>query len=415
MSNISQKDNASISSVPDKKEFKNKKILYIVTQNKWGGAQKYVLELTKYFSRANEIHVAYGEEKNKDPKFFQILDELKIKSIAVPYLGRQIDLGRDYLAIMEILKIYNTGHYDLVHLNSSKVGLLGSLAARMYSANPMNTKLRLIYTAHGFVFNEPLSKLRKKIYKFSEIISTSIEHLIITVSEADRQSAIANKITYEEKLITIHNGIDIDNLNFYDKEIALEKLALSKPYSAEASDGKKYFGTIASFYQSKGYNYLVEAVKILDEAKSPLLDEYQFVLIGDGPEQNKIKQQISQNNLDKYFQLLGAKDDAYKYLPAFEAFILPSVKEGLPYTLLEAGLAKIPIVATKVGGVAEIITDQVNGLLVEAANPLALAEAIKNISNYNPEMIAKNYQNIKENFSLQQTLEKTKEIYSKLF
>lgn len=407
MSNISQKDNASINSVPDKKEFKNKKILYIVTQSKWGGAQKYVLELAKYFSRANEVRVAYGEEKNKDPKFFQILDELKIKSIAVPYLGRQIDLGRDYLALMEILKIYNTGHYDLVHLNSSKVGLLGSLAARMYAANPMNTKLRLVYTAHGFVFNEPLSKLRKKIYKLSEIISTSIEHLIITVSEADRQSAISNKITYEEKLITIHNGIDIDSYKFYDRQDALRKLDLDS--------SKKYFGTIASFYQSKGYNYLVEAVKILAENKSPILDEYQFILIGDGPEQDKIKQQINQNNLDKYFQLLGAKDDAYKYLPAFEAFILPSVKEGLPYTLLEAGLAKIPIIATKVGGVPEIITDQITGLLVETANPLALAEAIKNIIKDNSEMTNKNYQNIKENFDLKNTLEKTKDIYSKLF
>ncbi|MFA6466919.1 MAG: glycosyltransferase family 4 protein [Patescibacteria group bacterium] len=407
MSNISQKDNASASSTQDKKEFKNKKILYIVTQSKWGGAQKYVLELAKYFSRANEVHVAYGEEKNKDPKFFQILEELKIKSIAVPYLGRQIDLGRDYLAIMEILRIYNAGHYDLVHLNSSKVGLLGSLAARMYSANPMNTKLRLVYTAHGFVFNEPLSKLRKKIYKLSEIISTSIEHLIITVSEADRQSAIANKITYEEKLITIHNGIDIDNYKFYDRQSALEKLKLDS--------SKKYFGTIASFYQSKGYNYLVEAVKILAESKSPILDEYQFVLIGDGPEQNKIKQQIKENNLDKYFQLLGAKDDAYKYLLAFEAFILPSVKEGLPYTLLEAGLAKIPIVATRVGGVPEIIADRVTGLLVEAANPLALAEAIKNIIHCSPEMINKNYQNIQENFDLKNTLEKTKNIYNKLF
>lgn len=415
MSNISQKDNPSISSNQDKKEFKKKKILYLVTQSKWGGAQKYVLELAKYFSQDNEVHVAYGEEKNKDQKFFQILDELKIKSIAIPYLGRQIDLGRDYLAIMEILKIYNTGHYDLVHLNSSKVGLLGSLAARMYSANPMNTKLRLVYTAHGFVFNEPLSKLRKKIYKFSEIISTNIEHLIITVSEADRQSAIANKITYEEKLIPMHNGIDIDSYKFYDRQSALEKLGLSKPSSAEASDGKKYFGTIASFYQSKGYNYLVEAVKILDESKSPILDEYQFILIGDGPEQDKIKQQISQNKLDKYFQLLGTKDDAHKYLPAFEAFILPSVKEGLPYTLLEAGLAKIPIVATKVGGVPEIITDQITGLLVEAANPLALAEAIKNIIKDNSEMTNKNYQNIKENFDLKNTLEKTKDIYSKLF
>jgi len=408
MTNISQKDNTSSSSRQDKKELKNKKILYIITQSKWGGAQKYVLDLAQYFSQDNEVHIAYGEEKNKDPKFFEKLDKLNIKSIAVPYLNRHIDLGKDYLALMEILKIYNQGHYDLVHLNSSKVGLLGSLAARMYTANPMNTKLRIIYTAHGFVFNEPLSKFRKKIYKLSEQISTGIANVIITVSEADRQSAIDNNIIYEHKLVTIHNGLDIDNCRFYDREESLNKLSLDK--------NKKYFGTIASFYKTKGYQFLLEAVKILQEKKSPVLGQHKFVLIGDGPELDKIKTQIKDNHLEKYFVLLGAKHSAHKYIRAFDAFILASVKEGLPYTILEVGLAKIPIIATKVGGVPEIIKDKETGILVESANSLSLAQAIEKIDNTDTdEMTNKNYQNIKENFDLKKSSQKTKEVYQKLF
>ena len=330
MTNISPKTNS-------KEELKGKKILYIVTQSKWGGAQKYVIDLAQYFSKDNEVHVAYGEEKNKDPKFLKTLEKLNIKSIAIPYLIRKIDLGKDYLGLMEILKIYNEGKYDLVHINSSKASLLGSLAGRMYAANVMNTKLRSIYTAHGFVFNEPLSKFKKKLYKFSEKISTAIQDIVITVSEADKQSAIDNEITYKEKIFTVHNGIDLDNQNFYDRDTALEKLALDK--------NKKYFGTIAGFYKTKGHEYLIEAVKLLKEDKSPILDQYQWVLIGDGPELNNIKEQIKNNDLDKYFKLLGSKNDASKYLKAFEAFVLPSVKEGLPYAILEAGLAKIKIIA----------------------------------------------------------------------
>ena len=113
--------------------------------------------------------------------------------------------------------------------------------------------------------------------------------------------------------------------------------------------------------------------------------------------------------------MLGAKNDAYKYLPAFEAFILPSVKEGLPYTILETGLAKIPIIATKVGGIPEIITNNETGILVDPADPLALAGAIKNIKEINQDILEKNYQNIKENFNLKNTLEKTQELYTKLF
>ena len=104
MTNISQKDNSQ-------KELKGKKILYIITQSKWGGAQKYVLDLARYFSKDNEIHIAFGEEKNIDKKFVRICKNLNIKTITIPYLSRKIDLGRDYLALMEILKIYNEGKY----------------------------------------------------------------------------------------------------------------------------------------------------------------------------------------------------------------------------------------------------------------------------------------------------------------
>jgi len=400
MPNISQKDN-------QKEELKGKRILYIVTQSKWGGAQKYVLDLVKYFSKNNEVTVAYGEKDNVDEFFINQLKESGVKTILVPYLYRAIDIGRDYLAVMEIHKMYNEGKYDLVHLNSSKVGLLGSLAAKLYSLNVLNTKLRLVYTAHGFVFNEPLSSFKKKIYKLSEKISTNIDHAIITVSEADRQSAIDNKITFADKLITIHNGIDVDNYNFYSKDEALEKLSLP--------NDKKYFGTIASFYNTKGYTYLVEAVKLLKDENSSLLEKYQWILIGDGPEMDKIKLLISENNLDKYFKLLGAKDKAYKYIKAFDAFILPSVKEGLPYTILEAGLAKVPVIATNVGGIGEIIEDKKTGLLITPANPLSLVKAIKEVENIGVSIIKNNYQNIVNNFNLKNTLEKTEDIYKRLF
>lgn len=400
MTNISQKDNNIT-------QLKGKKILYIITQTKWGGAQKYVVDLAKYFSKDNEVHIAYGEVKNLDKKFTNQINSLNIKTITVPYLTRGIDLGKDYLATMEILKIYNQGKYDLVHLNSSKVGLLGSLAASMYSANLLNNKLRLVYTAHGFVFNEPMPKIKKIFYKFSEKISTSIQQIVITVSEADKQSAIDNKITYDRKLVTIHNGIDIDNTKFYDRTEALEKLTLDK--------NKKYFGTIASFYKTKGYPYLIGAIKILALENSPLLDNYRFVLIGDGPEMDNIKNLALEKGVNKYLHFLGTRDKAYQYLKAFEAFILPSVKEGLPYTILEAGLAKIPIIATKVGGIPEIIKDHETGMLVDPANPLSLANAIQKIDRINLNMLEKNYNNIKNNFNLQKTLPETENIYKRLF
>ena len=259
---------------------KDKKILYIITQTKWGGAQKYVLELTKYFNKHNEIHIAFGETKNQNKKFLNTCKKLNIKTIPLQYLVRDIDIGKDYLTILYLIKLLNKEHYNLIHLNSSKAGLLGSLASKIYRMNPTNIKMIIIYTAHGFVFNEPLSKFKKKIYKISEKISTGIQDVIITVSNYDKKSALKNKICSKHKMFTIHNGININKYKFLNKEQALKKLNLNNT--------KKYFGTIASFYNTKGHKYLIKAIKLLKNEKSNILDNYKFIFIGEGPEKKKI-------------------------------------------------------------------------------------------------------------------------------
>ena len=132
----------------------------------------------------------------------------------------------------------------------------------------------------------------------------------------------------------------------------------------------------------------------------------------------KIKEQVKNNNLSDFIKFVSKESNAYKYLKAFDIFVLPSVKEGLPYTILEAGLARIPTIATHVGGIPEILTDKKTGLLTTPANPLSLAQAMEKIIS-DPEtsrqMAEDNYQNIINNFSLKQTLDKTAELYQKLF
>ncbi len=391
-------------------KLKGKKILYLVTQSKWGGAQKYVLDLTRHLQKQNEVHIAYGKSQDKNSEFLKQCEKLGSKTIEIPYLVRDIDLGKDYLAMIDIYKLLNKENYNLIHLNSSKAGLLGALAAKLYNSNPMNIRVRVVYTAHGYVFNEPLPNFKKQLYTMSEKFSSGMDHLIITVSEADRQLAIEKKISHPKKIFTIHNGLDFSQYNFWKREEALEKLNLK--------NDKKYIATIASFYKTKGYPYLVEAVKLLRAAAPEFLSQYQFVFIGDGPELANIKAQVKTADLESAIKFLGEIPDAHQYLKAFDLFVLPSVKEGLPYTILEAGLARIPVIASKVGGIPEIIEDKKTGLLTAPANPLALKDAIKNIlsdKNLADNLAEKNEQNIRTNFSLNKTLSETEKLYSKLF
>jgi glycosyltransferase involved in cell wall biosynthesis len=394
---------------------KDKKILFLITQTKWGGAQKYTLELAQYFSQYNEVHLAFGEINEQNAEFLSQCQAFGLKTIAIKNLVRNINPGKDINAVFEIKKLLDNNNYHLVHLNSSKAGLIGALAAKLYAFNPLNTRLRLVYTAHGFVFNEPLNKLEKTLYKISEKFSCAIHHAIITVSEYDKQSALSNKVCAPYKMFTIHNGLDFSKYNFLSKEQAQEALGLSPD--------KKYFGTIASFYTTKGHSYLLEAIKIFLESQNTPPYEggagggYHWVFIGDGPEQKNIEKLIAEYKLENFVTIIPPKNNDWRYLKAFDYFVLPSVKEGLPYTILEAALAKIPVIASEVGGIPEIISDEQTGLLAKPANPLSLAENMQKIVKLTniEQIIENNYQNIKTNFDLQKTLSETENLYLKLF
>ena len=370
-----------------------KKIIYLVTQSEWGGAQKYIYDLATNLPKDRfDILVAAGEGDNE---LFNRLEDKKIPVYRLKHIVRAIRPIKDLLALFELIKLFKKEKPDIIHLNSSKISILGSLAAKSY-------KSKTIYTVHGWVFNEPLHAWKKKFYYYAEKLTARWKNLIITVSEYDHQIALKNKIADPKKLITITNGIS--QLNFLEAKLAKNELL-----AQHATQDKRLIGTIANLYPTKGIEYLIKAAAELIKNDSNLI----FIVIGQGSERKKLEQLIKNNKLTNNFLLLGKIDKAYKYLKAFDIFVLPSVKEGWPYTLLEALSAGLPIVATKVGGVPEIICDQKNGLLVTAADEKSLAKAINELIS-NPKLVSSLKQNSLESsqrFDFKNTLEKTLKIY----
>ncbi len=204
----------------------------------------------------------------------------------------------------------------------------------------------------------------------------------------------------KRKLLTIHNGIEARDCNFLAKETAQQKLiGRQSPF---------VIGTIAEWTRNKGLTFLFEAILKIKERK------FDVVLIGSGenPDKDKMYAFVEKHNLKNVY-LHEWIPNAASYLKAFDIFVLPSIKEGLPYTLLEAGLAELPVIATKVGGIPEIIGHD-EGFLVEPANSDALAEKIEELIN-NPErgktMAANLHQKILKEFSLSKMLRTTTMVY----
>ncbi|MFA5022557.1 MAG: glycosyltransferase family 4 protein [Patescibacteria group bacterium] len=335
---------------------KKTKILYLITQSEWGGAQRYIFDLANNLSKDQyEVLVAAGGNE----ELFQNLKQIGITTYWLKNLVREINPVKDLKAYQEIKKLLRQIQPDILHLNSSKAGVVGAIAG-----NQAKIK-KIIYTAHGFVFNEPMPKWKKIFYIWAEKFSARYKDAIICVSEFDRQSGTENKIINENKLITINNGID--EINFLDKKIAQEKLNLPQ--------NKIIIGTIANFYLTKGLNYLIAAAQIVVQKNPDII----FQLIGFGQLENQLRVQIKELNLENNFFVLNGKEmngNGKIYLKAFDLYVLPSVKEGFSYTILEAMQAGLPIIATKVGGIPEMINDNINGLLVKPADPNTLAQAI---------------------------------------
>ena len=351
-----------INQISLKNENPKKRVLFLITQSEFGGAQRFLYELTTRLDKEKyEILVASdSEEKNG---FLNSLKQKGIKTKSLKFLRREVNPIFDCLGIIELIKLINNFKPDYLHLNSSKAGILGSTAVfKIKLLRPTKFKdLKNIYRIGGWSFNDPWPLWKKKLFILAEKITAKFKDIIVVNNKNDYEQALRLKIKPKKELKLIYNGIDALKIEFLPKDEARLKLKVSQT--------DFIIGTIANFYPTKGLEYLIEAVK--------LLKNYKLIIIGDGQLRENLELRIKDYGLKKEVMLLGQIPEARKFMKAFDIFVLPSVKEGFPWVILEAMAAKVPVIATSVGVVPEIIENGKNGIIVEPKNPQQIAEAIK--------------------------------------
>src|SRR3989339_2166644 len=379
------------------KNLKKIKIFYIVTKSNWGGAQVYVYNLATNLPKDKyDVAVLYGGEGLLTEK----LDASGIKKIKVENLGRDISFLDEIKAFKNLINIFSKEKPDIIHLNSSKIGGLGSLAGRLAGVK------KIIFTGHGWPFNEKRPWLQKKIISFFSWLTIVFSHQTILVAKSLMKPISAWPLT-TGKLKIIHNGIDY--INFLSERDARTLLLPNKA-------DKFWIGTVAELHPNKGLDILIEAFSRLvkDMLGNQTGWSLYLVIIGEGEERAHLEKIISGKRLDGRIILLGQIEEARKYLRAFDIFVLPSRTEALPYAILEAGLAGLPIVASEVGGIPEIIPDAEYGLLVPPANVAELEKSLKYmvIKEHYRALVGTNIQkHIRDNFSMKEMVEKTIKLY----
>ncbi len=281
----------------------------------------------------------------------------KISLFKLNFLLRRLSPSNDLLALVEIILLCRKIQPNIIHLNSSKAGVLGSLVKIFY-----RKPLKIVYTAHGWVFNEQISTLLKSTYIFLEYITSKLKDAVIVLSPQDEKDAQKKLRISTKKIHLVPLGISMIN----EKTILNQddaKKELSKYTKQHVDIQKIWLGTIANFYNTKGVDILLYAIAKLDKKTK---EKIQCIIIGDGPHRKKLEKIILQKGLTQIVHLTGNIDNAANLLPSFDLFILPSRKEGLPYVILEAMSSHIPVIASDVGGVSSLVKDKKNGLLTKS-------------------------------------------------
>lgn len=377
-------------------EMKKPKVLLAITKAHWGGAQKYVFDLANYLVEEKyDVSVLVGGHGPLKTK----LDQAEIKTTSLPSLGRDIDLFPDLKAFWRIYRFIRKEKPDILHLNSSKMMILGGLAGRLAGCK------NIIYTGHGWAFNEDRSYISKYFLSLLYFFGLQFVDKIIFVSQTTMKQAMDFGFNFsDEKIVVIHNGVTpIDFLNPTEARQTIIELLPWK----NAQIQNFWIGTIAELHPSKGLIYSIEAMRKLPS-------NINYIIIGSGEKRMDLEFLIKAYNLESQVHLVGPVSGAAKLLKAFDLFVLPSVTEALPYAILEAGIAERAVIASSVGGIPEIITDDQNGILVPPRAVNNLSDEILNLITDSEKrlMLGRNLrQKVMQDFSAEKMLAETNKIY----
>ncbi|HUO75600.1 MAG TPA: glycosyltransferase [Candidatus Paceibacterota bacterium] len=341
-----------------------RRIFCLITQSELGGAQEFVAQLAGTLDAERfALHVVWGSDS--DGALARRLPSTVSHGVA-RNLVRAVSPLKDLRAIREVRVLMRAFRPDVVLCVSSKAGFIGARAA--FGLRMALPDLRVIYRIGGWSFNDPVSVWKRRLYILMEKLSARWKDVIVVNNSHDLDQAHALRIHPRARVVRIFNGID-PFLPLMDRTTARAFFSARIPDKFRPGPETRLIGTVANFYPTKDLPTLIAAA-------ARISGDIRFVIVGDGPQRVELERLIADYELSSRVFLVGRVTDAARMLPAFDAFVLPSVKEGFPWALLEAMAAKVPVVATRVGAVPEMIENRVSGLLVEPSQPDLLAAAI---------------------------------------
>ncbi len=289
--------------------------------------------------------------------------------IPVPALRHPISV-MDTVAFWQILRIIKQGGFDIVHSNSSKPGLLGRIAATIAKV-PL-----VIHTCHGTPFQQNQHFLRYTLFAFLDGLANRFCHRVVFVNHSERIHCVKMGLLPENKAITIYNAIP--------KSLATLLDAIAEDRKSKTDQEEFVIGSSLRFSTQKNVLATISAACFACRENSCL----RFIFLGDGEYLQLCRQIVHSHSLNHRILLPGWESDISKYLARFDAFVLYSLWESQPFSIIEAMRAGLPIIASDIPALRELVDDS-SGWLVPLHDGKALSKVFSGVSSQPGEAFTK--------------------------
>jgi glycosyltransferase involved in cell wall biosynthesis len=341
------------------------KVLQLITHLGFGGASDNTLLTVEQLSRAHyEVHLAAGQD------YMDWVEQGRACADAFflfPDLHRDPEPIADIRVLHQLTAFIKEHNYDIVHTHNATAGILGRIAARRARVPIIIHSMHLLSWQDAIPlgaspWQKATAAAKRQLYLQLERYAASLSDMVITVCESNRQEAISARLAPAEKIATIYSGIDLSR--FQSKVERVDKCR-----ELGLDPNRPVVGTIGRLSAQKAPLDFVQAAKrVLQERPN-----VQFLMIGDGPLASEVIQAIGE---EQRIQVLGYRDDVPELYSILDVFALSSLWEGLGRALTEAMIMGVPIAATAVNGIPELVIHKQTGLLSEPHHPAQLAENI---------------------------------------
>lgn len=327
-------------------------------------------------------------------------DQLKVQDVEIISLDRRP--GWDFRVAWRMARHIRQRGIEVLHAHQYSpffyAGLAKVLAHPLGGLTPTGSPVRLIFTEHGRHFPDHVSWYRRSA---NRLWLTRLADAVNAVSGFSADSLASRDGFSRSRIEVIENGIDIDRFN-----------CPAQP-PPDLDPARRYIVNVARFHPVKDHATLLKAFQKV----SKVFSDVDLLLVGDGPLWEELKRWVRELHIENRVHFLGVRQDIPGVLRAGKIFVLTSLSEGAPLTLLEAMAVGLPVVVTAVGGMPEIVRDHIDGFFAPRQDAEAIAKALIDLLD-NPadasSMGAAGAQRVREEFTINRTVERYYGLYARL-